>query len=324
VLRELARCLTAGDRAECAFRLGGDEFALILACDEEEAYHHVERLHRRVATTAFPHGGQMTISVGVGSSPRHATEVESLQRVADSALYWAKHHGKNRSCVYSAALMRVYSETDLERQAERQARLRAAQNLVQVVDARDTYTGRHSESVSLLAESIARELGLAADVVEQVRLAGLLHDVGKIGISDQILQKPAALTPEEVQLVRTHAALGASLLDGLEIEPVDAWIRHHHEHWDGSGYPNGLAGEEIPLGSRIILVADAFDAMTSDRSYRSAASADEALEELRRMAGRQFDPVVTAALERHLAGAELDEEDDDDRLVAPALLRLSA
>jgi HD-GYP domain-containing protein (c-di-GMP phosphodiesterase class II) len=138
----------------------------------------------------------------------------------------------------------------------------------------------------------------------QLKLAGLLHDLGKIAISDRVLQKPGALTPEEIQLVRTHPELGYSLLDGLELQPVDTWIRHHHEHWDGSGYPDGLAADDIPFGSRVILVADAYDAITSHRCYRGAATPDDALTELRAKAGRQFDPEIVEALARHL-GAEL-------------------
>ena len=107
-----------------------------------------------------------------------------------------------------------------------------------------------------------------------MRLAGLLHDLGKIAIPDRILQKPGKLDPDELRVMREHAVLGSRLLEGLGVSPVDRWILHHHEWWDGSGYPLGLAGEEIPLGSRIILVADAFDAMTSDRCYRAAGTAD--------------------------------------------------
>jgi diguanylate cyclase (GGDEF)-like protein/putative nucleotidyltransferase with HDIG domain len=322
VLRELTRRFTAGDSGVKAFRFGGDEFALLLECELEEAYQRVQSIHRLVSESAFPHGESVTISVGLGSFPQHARDADELQRVADGALYWAKQHGKNRSCVYSRTLVRLFSPAEAERQAERQARLRAAENLVRVVDARDTYTGQHSESVSLLAESIARELGLSRDLVEQVRLAGLLHDLGKIAISDQVLKKPTALTAEEVQLVRTHSELGASLLDGLDIEPLDTWIRHHHEHWDGSGYPSALAGEAIPLGSRIILVADAFDAITSDRSYREAASVGDALAELRRMAGRQFDPAVIEALESYLERAG--DLPDGSGVEDPVLVRVGA
>ncbi|HJU47388.1 MAG TPA: diguanylate cyclase [Gaiellaceae bacterium] len=304
-LVDLASVMETDERVQ-AYRLGGDEFALILRAGEAAAYRFVEDLHRRVSDIRFGHGQPVTISVGLGTFPDHAGDPDALERVADGALYWAKGHGKNRSCVYAPSLVRIYTPAELELRAERSVRLRAARNLVRVVDAKDAYTGAHSESVSLLVERIGCQLGLEDDVVEQLKLAGLLHDLGKIAISDRVLQKPGPLTVQEMQLVRTHPELGYSLLDGLELDPVDLWIRHHHEHWDGSGYPHGLVAEDIPLGSRVILVADAYDAMTSERSYRRAASPDDAVAELRRMSGRQFDPGVVAALERFVA-AEQDE-----------------
>jgi HD-GYP domain-containing protein (c-di-GMP phosphodiesterase class II) len=143
-------------------------------------------------------------------------------------------------------------------------------------------------------------MGLDDESVELVRLAGLLHDLGKILIPDELLRKPSALTEDETQLMRGHPELGYSLLANLDVAPVDSWVRHHHEHWDGSGYPHGLAGREIPLASRILLVADAFDAITTERSYQRALGSKEALAELRAGAGSQFDPHVVGALERHL------------------------
>jgi diguanylate cyclase (GGDEF)-like protein len=303
ILIELGRQLTtAGGRA---FRLGGDEFALLIPDDERGACRAVEALHRRIARTSFSHGEGVSVSVGIGSCPHHARTAKELDHVADAALYWAKANGKDRTCVYSPSIVRIYSPAELGARAERVARLRAAENLVRVVDAKDTYTGTHSESVARLVEQLARRLGLEEETVAQLRLAGLLHDLGKIAISDQILQKPGRLTFEELRLLRMHPELGASLLDGLDLSPVDAWIRHHHEHWDGSGYPLGLAGTEIPLGSRIILAADAFDAIVSERSYRPAASAEAALAELRRMAGIQFDPDVVDALQTYLESQAL-------------------
>ena len=247
----------------------------------------------------------MTISVGIASFPAHADSAEELQRTADGALYWSKQHGKNRSCLYSPSLVRIYSPDELERETERNARLRAAKNLVRFVDARDTSTANHSEVVAALAEAVGMELALDAEMVDHLRLAGLLHDLGKIGLPDAILKAPRRLTAEEYSIVKRHPEFGHSLLDGLGIEPVDEWVLHHHEHWDGSGYPDGLAGEDIPLGARIILAADAFEAITADRPYRPAQSEQAALAELQRHAGSQFDPVVVEALSRHIESAGL-------------------
>jgi HD-GYP domain-containing protein (c-di-GMP phosphodiesterase class II) len=264
------------------------------------ARRYLEGLYRRISAASFPHGESVTVSAGTATIPDDGTDVRELERQADGALYWAKHNGKNRWCVYTPEAVQLYSLEELERRAEQQARLRAAENLVRVVDAKDAYTGAHSERVALYVEAIARRLGLADELVEQMKLAGRLHDLGKIAVSDSILQKPLGLTRAEEEHVAMHPELGASLLDGMEIKPVDMWIRHHHEHWDGSGYPDGLAGDDIPLGSRVILVADAFDAITTERSYSPAASPRNALAELKRAAGAQFDPSVVAALESFL------------------------
>ena len=297
ILVELARLFVEGGEVE-AFRFGGDEFALLVAQNEEDAYRFVENLHDRIAETEFAHRRPVTITVGIASYPGYPSSADELQQVADGALYWAKRHGGNRSCVYSPSVVRIYSPNELAEIAERQARLRAAENLIRIVDSKDTYTGEHSQAVGRLVEAMARELELDDETTEQLKLAGLLHDLGKIAVPDTLLKKPGCLEPDERRLVRAHARFGHSLLEGLGIEPVDSWVLNHHEHWDGSGYPNGLAGEEIPFGSRVILVADAYDAMTSDRAYRTASTATQALAEIRRRAGTQFDPVVVSALER--------------------------
>ncbi|HZD87718.1 MAG TPA: HD domain-containing phosphohydrolase, partial [Gaiellaceae bacterium] len=248
-----------------------------------------------------------TISTGIATFPTHATSLDELQRTADGALYWSKAHGKNRACLYSPTTVRIMTPQELERETERNARLRAAKNLVRFVDARDPSTATHSEVVSGLCEGIGVELGLDPEMVDHLRLAGLLHDLGKIGLPDAILRAPRPLTDEEYEIVKRHPEFGHSLLDGMGIDPVDDWVLHHHEHWDGSGYPTGLAGEDIPLGARIILAADAFEAITADRPYRKAQSQEAALAELRAHAGTQFDPDVVAALERHLGAVATPE-----------------
>jgi putative nucleotidyltransferase with HDIG domain len=174
----------------------------------------------------------------------------------------------------------------------------AMESLSATVDARDAYTAGHSRRVQQLALAIGRELGLSQAELELLGHAALFHDIGKLGIPDAILLKPSSLTDEEWEVMASHAAEGASIINrlGFLSDAVPA-IRHHHERFDGHGYPDGLAGEDIPLGARIIHVADAFDSMLTTRVYRPARPANEALEELRRMAGSQFCPRCVGALE---------------------------
>ena len=299
VLVAIGELLGAVEKAQ-AFRFGGDEFAVIFRRDEISAYRELETLQQQLASLDASPAGPVTISAGIATFPSHAQDADELQRRADGALYWSKEHGKGRACLYSPSVVRIYSRESLERETERNARLRAAKNLVRFVDARDPQTAEHSELVSRLAEEIGAQLGLDPETLDHLRLAGLLHDVGKIGLPDGILNAHRSLTDEEYEVVKRHPEFGHSLLEGLGIEPVQDWVLHHHEHWDGSGYPHGLAGEEIPFGARIVLVADAFEAMTAERPYGEAKSVPEALHELRAHAGSQFDPAVVRALELQL------------------------
>ena len=299
VLIRLGELLGSADGAE-SFRFGGDEFAVIFSRDEISAYRQLEELQRQLVQVDASPGGPVTISAGIATFPSHAQDADELQRRADGALYWSKEHGKNRSCLYSPSVVRIYSRDALERETERNARLRAAKNLVRFVDARDAQTANHSELVSTLAEGIGLQLGLDSETADQLKLAGLLHDLGKIGLPDAVLKEARMLTEEEQAIVRRHPEFGHSLLEGLGLDQVQDWVLHHHEHWDGSGYPGGLAGEEIPLGARIILVADTYVAITTDRPYRSAQSEATALRELRAHAGSQFDPAVVEGLELYL------------------------
>jgi putative nucleotidyltransferase with HDIG domain len=179
---------------------------------------------------------------------------------------------------------------------------------VRAIDARDPYTARHSETVAAYAVQLARALGLSEGDCERIRLAGLLHDVGKVGLERSILHKPGALTDAEWTQVRDHPRLSAHIIEGVtRFAAFLPGARHHHERYDGRGYPDGLAGVAIPLDARILAVADAFDAMTSDRSYRPALSHDEAKRRLATDAGKHFDPAcVRAFLALELDSAALD------------------
>ncbi|MBI4285024.1 MAG: response regulator [Chloroflexi bacterium] len=171
--------------------------------------------------------------------------------------------------------------------------------LAAALEAKDHYTSGHSEVVARTSVAIAREMGLSPKEVEKIRIAGLIHDIGKIGVKESVLNKPARLTEEEYQHIKRHSEMGEHILTPIvEDNDIMVAVRHHHEHYDGSGYPDGLAGDSIPLTARILAVADAYDAMTSERPYRKALPAEVACAEITRCAGTQFDPAVVDCLLR--------------------------
>jgi putative two-component system response regulator len=174
-----------------------------------------------------------------------------------------------------------------------------AETLINAMEAKDVYLRGHSSRVADQAASIAEELGLDADLVENVRLAGRLHDVGKIGVREDVLNKPGALTPEEFEHVKDHVRIGMEILAPLKHIPIAMeYVRDHHEHFDGGGYPRGLAGEQITIGGRILAACDAFDALTSVRAFRGAMGPDETVDYLEGQVGRLLDPRVFDTLKR--------------------------
>lgn len=174
--------------------------------------------------------------------------------------------------------------------------LSAIESLVAALEAKDAYTYGHSSQVSAMAYAIGRKMGLNDEELFTVRIAALLHDIGKIGIPDRVLNKPGRLDEEERNLIEQHPVIGAKILAGIPaLMRVTEIVKHHHARWDGKGYPEALAGEAIPLGARIIAVADTYQAMTSNRPYRKGMVAEVAMDELRRCAGVQFDPILVEA-----------------------------
>ncbi len=170
--------------------------------------------------------------------------------------------------------------------------------IAKVLEAKDPNTRFHSEKVSMLATNIAREMGMPEDEVKRVSIAGILHDIGKLGISDAILKKPGPLDPSERETVERHPVDAAKILEPIEkLKSAVSYIKHHHEHFDGTGYPDQLAGDKIPLGARIIHVAEAFDSMVTKKSYAEALAPEQALEEIWNCSGSQFDPTVVEVLD---------------------------
>jgi hypothetical protein len=197
------------------------------------------------------------------------------------------------------------SVTELREANERLRRMMQStvESLARTIEARDPYTGGHTERVGEFAHRIAVRLGLGEDQLRAIAAGSVIHDIGKIGIPDAVLLKPGSLDESEWETMRRHPVIGAYILDELDLpEDVKAMVRHHHERFDGSGYPDGLAGEDIPLAARILTVADAIDAMTSDRPYREALSMEVAAAEMRDKAGTQFCPRVVAAAADVISG----------------------
>jgi diguanylate cyclase (GGDEF)-like protein len=293
ILAQVAARLRQGGES---FRLGGDEFALLLPRrDELEGLSIARSVIERVSETEIEAGGSLSMSAGVASYPQHGVERDELVRVADTALYAAKEQGKNTARVYRPDVIELAELRRLAAGPDRAARLRTAASLAHAVDARDAYTGSHSYMVGELAARVATRMGLDAEAIELTRLAGSLHDLGKLAIPEEILRKPGPLNEAERLVLERHPQIGYRMLDSLGVEPVATWVLHHHERWDGNGYPDRKAGPDIPLGARILFVADAYDAMTTDRVYRGRLSHERAIAELERCAGTQFDPRVVAA-----------------------------
>ncbi len=287
VLQQVAARLKAVCRPQDTLaRFGGDEFALLLHEDNETAAAEVEaRLREALAGMAFRPDGQvsaipLTVSIGAAVFPRETRDRARLITLADERLLRSKAGASLDTPAdhVRRALAHVDGFSMLDA-------------LVTAVDNKDRYTSRHSEDVMEYGLLIARELGIEEAAQSTVAVAALLHDVGKIGVPDAILRKPAKLTEEEFTAVKQHPQMGAvmvSSVPGLE-NTLDA-VRHHHERWDGAGYPAGLRGEETPLIARIMAVADAYSAMTTDRPYRQGMSREQALAILTEGSGVQWDP----------------------------------
>ncbi|OPX24353.1 MAG: hypothetical protein B1H04_02280 [Planctomycetales bacterium 4484_123] len=330
ILKLFARVITENIRAtDTVARLGGDEFAVLMPeTTGENAARVAERIRTCLGQQAVGREGvEMTLTTSIGvvdMTVPGADNPEAFFNLADQALYAAKRAGRNRICragdpecqpdqkTPEASQERVDSLCqELARLDAKFKRLfvDAIGGLISALEARDIHTANHSAKVRRYASMIARQMQLPERALEHIARAAMLHDIGKIGLPDSVLLKEGGLTDAEWALVRQHPVMSVRIMEGMAFldQEIPA-VRYHHERYDGSGYPEGLSGSSIPLAARILSVADAFDAMTSSRVYRGGKSVAEALEELRRGRGTQFDPAVVDAF---LAAIEAEGIDDE-------------
>ena len=281
-----------------AARIGGDEFALILpGYDIYSAKCLAENIAAQIneigpSITSDDEARRLTASIGLCAAPYMASSPKELYRNTDMTVYTVKRAGKNAVQMYSAEIYpkKTPAAPHKSGYSENASTIYA---LSAAIDAKDHYTFQHSKNVAYYASSLAKAVGMEQDLIEIVREAGLLHDIGKIGIREEILNKPGKLTPDQYEAVKKHVENAVNIIRYLpSLDYVIPAVLSHHERFDGTGYPNKLTEDKIPITGRILSIADAFDAMTSERSYRGAMTKEEAVRILRMEAGKQFDPLL--------------------------------
>jgi diguanylate cyclase (GGDEF)-like protein len=306
MLAGVARCLAENARVEDVLgRVGGDEFAWVMPeTTREQALVAIERARRLIAATvSLPF--RITVSAGICDT-NASTDPAELISFADAALYWSKAHGRDRCWIYDPDVITELSAPERVERLESSQAILGLRALARAIDAKDPATRQHSERVAALSSKLARAAGWGPARATQLSEAALVHDVGKVGVPDELLHKLEPLTPSERERLREHAELAARIAEGVLSPEQVTWIRIHHERPDGSGYPRALTEHEIPEGAALLAVADAWDVMTSGRPYSEPKSVDEAVLECTRGVGSQFTKAAVGALLKLHATGELD------------------
>jgi diguanylate cyclase (GGDEF)-like protein len=294
VLKEVADILKNASKeiGYCA-RYGGEEFVIILPKTGIKAAKALaEEIRRKVEETEFPGidllpKGKLTISIGIAEFPSMADNKERLIQKADEALYKAKFVSKNKVETYFS----VFDELSLSLKDEEKELFNSIRTLTMVINAKDRYTYGHSERVMEMAKKFAEIIGLDEQQTKDIIFGSLLHDIGKIEISREVLNKPTKLNDLEWQMTKQHPQWGADIIRPLKsLKGSLDIVLYHHENYNGTGYPKGLKGEEIPFGARLLRIIDSYDALTSHRPYKEAMSQEQAIEELQKYSGIHYDP----------------------------------
>jgi diguanylate cyclase (GGDEF)-like protein/putative nucleotidyltransferase with HDIG domain len=298
VIKEIGRLLDESTRRiDKVGRVGGAVFAIVLPeTDENTGYLLAEQILARIRRTFRERASSIKASIGVAAYPKHGASAEALMQASDAAAVIGDTLGADRAVVYNPDIEGALAADSGIAPREGRANLTTVLSLAEVLELRDPSNISHSTAVARLAEMLAQELGLPEQRVRRLRLAGMLHDIGKVGIPDSILEKAGPLAPDEWDQVRRHPEMAARILGAKDLSDIREWVLTRHEQPDGHGYPRGISGDELSLEARILAVAESYDAMTSDRPYRSARDHDEAIEELGRYVGSQFDGSVVDAL----------------------------
>ena len=311
LLREVAGILRQSVRTgDTVARLGGDEFGILAPeAAQVDTYLMAERLRKAVREGLEAGPNPLTLSAGVAVHGRHGNTPAKLTAAGKQALLAAKRLGRDRTVIFSDEVATNLLELGLGAQHELPTSLETILSLAELVDVNQMGSARHSQVVGRYAEVMGQRLGMSDDRVQRLRLAGILHDVGKIGVRGSILAKPGPLTEAEMGEMRTHPEVGARIARNAGLSDIASWIGAHHERPDGLGYPLGSSEKEISREARILAVADAYEAMTNDRAYRSAMTPRKARDELKRNAGTQFDTRVVEAFIALLDSDEFGELD---------------